>query len=201
MGLALGALLGQVLVDPRPIRRRKETYLFVAAAAILLALGFALQKTRGYVSLLNRASRAIEQHRLNDASKDLEQVVAHNPKNTMALVLLGNVYLQQKDYPRAESTLKKAAATDPGNLGVQYNLGLLYESTGRFEEARVIFDKLTAKDPDDDAAWVLLGSRPGRPRSRSRRYRRLYESHRRKPEERRSLPRTRPRPIKIAEVG
>ena len=74
----------------------------------------------------------------------------------MALVLLGNVYLQQKDYPRAESTLKKAAATDPGNLGVQYNLGLLYESTNRFEEARVIFDKLTAKDPDDDAAWVLL---------------------------------------------
>ena len=158
MGLALGALLGQVLVDPRPIRRRKETYLFVAAAAILLALAFALQKTRGYVSLLNRASRAIEQHRLNDASKDLEQVVAHNPNNTMALVLLGNVYLQQKDYPRAESTLKKAAATDPGNLGVQYNLGLLYESTNRFEEARVIFDKLTAKDPDDDAAWVLLGA-------------------------------------------
>jgi rhomboid protease GluP len=157
MGLALGALLGQVLVEPQPFRRRKEIYLFLAATVVLLVSGLALQKTRGYVSLLNRASRAIEQHRLTDAVKDLEQVVARNPKNSMALVLLGNVYLQQKDYPHAESTLKKAAANDPGNLGVQYNLGLLYESTGRFEEARVIFEKLTTEDPDDDAAWVLLG--------------------------------------------
>jgi rhomboid protease GluP len=91
MGLAIGALLGQILVEPRPIRRRNEVLVFVATAAVLIAASFALQKTRGYVALLNRASDAIENHKLGKAASDLQQVIEHNPKNNMALVLLGNV--------------------------------------------------------------------------------------------------------------
>ena len=158
MGLAIGALLGQILVEPRPIRRRNEVLVFVATAAVLIAASFALQKTRGYVALLNRASDAIENHKLGEAASDLQQVIEHNPKNNMALVLLGNVYLQQKDYAKAEAVLKKAEANDPGNLGVQYNLGLLYEATDRFEQARVIFERLTREDAEDDSSWVLLGA-------------------------------------------
>jgi rhomboid protease GluP len=158
MGLAIGALLGQILVEPRPIRRRNEVLVFVATAAVLIAASFALQKTRGYVALLNRASDAIENHKLGKAASDLQQVIEHNPKNNMALVLLGNVYLQQKDYAKAEAVLKKAEANDPGNLGVQYNLGLLYEATDRFEQARVIFERLTREDAEDDSSWVLLGA-------------------------------------------
>jgi len=158
MGLALGALLGQILVEPRPLRRRNEILLFAIAAVVLIAAALALQRTRGYVGLLSRASDAIEQKRLGDATRDLEKVIASEPKNRMALVLLGNVYMQQKNYPQAETVLKKAEANDPTDLAVQFNLGLLYESTNRFEEARKIFDKLTKERPDDDDAWALLGS-------------------------------------------
>ena len=87
----------------------------------------------------------------------MQRIIQRNPKNNLALVLLGNVYLQQKDYANAESVLKMAEANDAGNLGVQYNLGLLYASTNRFEQARVIFERLTREDSDDESSWLLLG--------------------------------------------
>jgi len=157
-GLLLGAVLGQFLMTHPDSRRSWEWLTFGAAAVLLFVAARFVKQSRGYVVALVRGSEAIEKGNLDEGIAQLQGAVGRDPRNNAALVLLGNAYLQQKNYAQAEQVLKRAQANDAADLAVQYNLGLLYQSTGRFEPAREIFAKLTRENPKDDDAWVMLGS-------------------------------------------
>lgn len=156
MGLALGGVLGPRLMEPRDQRRAHERMVFVAAALLLVGFGSYVKETNGYVAAFGSGGHATNQ--LDQAISTLEASVARNPKNKVALGLLGDAYLQKKDYPHAESALKRLLQLDPDNLPAKYNLGLTYAGMERYEDARQIFTELVQEDPNDDDNWMLLGA-------------------------------------------
>jgi rhomboid protease GluP len=158
MGLALGALIGPQLMESPEQRKAHHTVVFIAAAIVLIGFGTYVKHKNGYVTAIGAAGQAFTGGRLDDAIAALQTTVAHDPKNTVALGLLGGAYLDKKDYARAESTLKRVLELDPNNVPAKYNLGLTYAAEGRYEEARQVYSDLVQRDPKDDDTWVLLGA-------------------------------------------
>ena len=60
--------------------------------------------------------------------------------------------LLQGNYERAEATLRVALSINSKNPYALLNLGVLYQNTGRLEEAREMYQKLIALNPEDVAA-------------------------------------------------
>jgi rhomboid protease GluP len=156
-GLALGAVLGPQLMESPDRRRSHERMTFVAAALVLVAFGTYVKQKNSYVVALGNPGQ-VSKNQLDQAIATLQASVARNPRNKVALGLLGNAYLQRKDYPNAESTLKGVLQLDPNDASAKYNLGLTYAGMGRYEEARQIYADLVQQDPKDDDTWVLLGA-------------------------------------------
>jgi tetratricopeptide (TPR) repeat protein len=81
---------------------------------------------------------AFLRHQANDldaAVLGYAQVLAIDPLHPDALNLLGVVYSQKKDYPRAINQLLKAIASKVGFIDAWLNLAKTFSSAGRFEEA------------------------------------------------------------------
>ena len=158
MGLALGAILGPHRTEVPERRQAQERVVFIAAAFLLVGMGTLVKRQNGYVAVFGGSSQASDPAQIDRAIAELQSTVARKPNNKAALSLLGNAYLRKKDYPHAESTLKRVLELDPSDLPAKYNLGLIYGTTGRDEQARQIFAELTEQDPNDDDSWALLGS-------------------------------------------
>jgi membrane associated rhomboid family serine protease/Flp pilus assembly protein TadD len=158
MGLGLGAALAPYLMAHPDRRWGYETFIFITASILLIAAGSFVERRNGYVVFISRSGQAMSRGQLDQAIGGLQQAVAKNPGNKTALGLLGEAYLQKKDYSSAETALKGVLALDPGDATAQYDLGLIYGTTGRYEEARQMFARLAERNPKDDDAWVLLGS-------------------------------------------
>ncbi len=60
------------------------------------------------------------------------------------------------DSSRIEN-LKQMLANDPQDSFARYALGLEYVSSGRFEDAREIFEELRVLDPNYSATYYQLG--------------------------------------------
>jgi membrane associated rhomboid family serine protease/Flp pilus assembly protein TadD len=158
MGLGLGAALAPYLTAHPDRRRGYQSLIFITSSILLLGAGSLVERRNGYVVFASRADQAMSRAELDQAIGNLQQAVAKNPGNKTALGLLGQAYLQRKDYSSAETALQRVLALDPGDATAQYNLGLIYGTTGRYEEARQMFARLAEQDPKDDEIWVLLGS-------------------------------------------
>lgn len=64
------------------------------------------------------------ENRTADAIREFERVVAIDPDDPGTNVNLGQIYLEQRQYPAAVAVLRKAAAVEPYNVSAAYNLGL-----------------------------------------------------------------------------
>jgi rhomboid protease GluP len=157
MGLALGAVLAPHLTELSDRRVAHERVVFTAAAFVLIGFGIFVKQQNDYVTAYTRASEALDRGQADQAIAELGHRAARKPNDRVTLGLLGSAYLQKKDYPRAEASLKQLLEIDPANTQAKYNLGLVYGSTNRYEESRQMFADLTERDPRDDEAWVLLG--------------------------------------------
>jgi rhomboid protease GluP len=158
MGLALGAVLGRVLMDEPDRRKAAEFFLFLAAAVLLLGCGWVVRQSRGEVVAVERGRRALEKRQPDEAIRELEPVVKTHPDDKRAVVLLGRAYTEKKEFAKAESVLQQAVAKKPDDLLAKFNLGYLYVLTKRWEPARQIFSELTQAVPKDENSWILLGS-------------------------------------------
>lgn len=158
MGLALGAVLGRVLMDEPDRRKTAETFLFLAAAVLLLGCGWAVRQSRGEVVAVEKGRQALENRHPDEAIRELEPVVKSHPDDNRALVLLGRAYIEKKEFAKAETVLQQAVAKKPDDLLAKFNLGYLYVATQRWERAMPIFAELTLKIPKDEDSWILLGN-------------------------------------------
>lgn len=158
MGLAIGALLAPNLSRLPEERTNNGYVIFLAVALVLLGAWIGVKHVRGYAVPFGRGLDALRSKQPVRAIPDLEAAARLRPQNLLVQGLLGETYVQVKDYPRAETTLKRVLELKPGDPAAQFNLGLVYGATGRYEDARQAFSVYTKRDPNNDDAWMMLGS-------------------------------------------
>jgi tetratricopeptide (TPR) repeat protein len=78
--------------------------------------------------------------KLDAAILELKRAAADPPFPDTAYYI-GSAYLKRQDLGLAEEWLRRAAEVAPRDPAVQYELGLLYSSTGRKEEAQEAYSK------------------------------------------------------------
>jgi rhomboid protease GluP len=158
MGLGLGALLGPFLTQPVKRRVRIEWVIFIATTFLLIGAFIQVKRVNGYIVPFGRAIDALQRAQPEKALPDLAIVAQMRPRDPVVQELLGETYIRVKDYPQAESALKRVLELKPSDAAAQFNLGLVYGATGRYEDARQAFAAITQRDPKNDDAWMMLGS-------------------------------------------
>ncbi len=73
------------------------------------------------------------ENRGEDAIASLEHVLAADPRDLGANLVLGQVYLQQRKFDEAVATFRIAAAAEPYNVSAAYNLGVALTRGGQRE--------------------------------------------------------------------
>jgi tetratricopeptide (TPR) repeat protein len=115
----------------------------VAAVILLVAAGTAAAEDKQkFAVLLEQGQQLAAQGKLAEAIAAYEQALAVIPDEPRALAERGLVELRQKDYKRADATMRMAIAhaTDPAiRGGALYNLGLVQEAQGDKAAAKVSY--------------------------------------------------------------
>jgi tetratricopeptide (TPR) repeat protein len=94
---------------------------------------------------------------LGQACALYQQVLARDEANDEALHLLGVLYHQQGDHPRAAALIGQAVALKPNVPAYHANLAEAYRAVGQFEQAAGCCRAALSLSPDYPAALVNLG--------------------------------------------
>ncbi len=99
--------------------------------------------------------------RTAEAKQRLNQVIAAHPKDTEALMALGNIERGRKEYPACAATYTKAIGTIPelqkNNWVVLYFRGICYERSHQWPSAEADMKKALALFPDQPLVLNYLG--------------------------------------------
>jgi len=87
----------------------------------------------------------------------LNKVTEESPNNPVPFINLAMIQKIMKNYPLAEKSLNDAIQLDPFNPVANQELALLYRKTGRFKEARQVYEKILTKYPNFTMARKNLG--------------------------------------------
>lgn len=86
-----------------------------------------------------------------------EKVVELNPKHKTAWTYLGQAYMEQVQYDKAEKAFKKQVELNPYDEVVYNDLGMLYDRMHKYDEAAVQYRKQIEVNPLDQYAHRNLG--------------------------------------------
>jgi len=87
----------------------------------------------------------------------LEAIVAKEPQNLQALITLGNLYFDAKQYQKAIDTYQRAIAIDPKNPDVRTDLGIMYRAVKEYDKAIAEFKEAARLDPNHRNSRFNLG--------------------------------------------
>jgi Flp pilus assembly protein TadD len=90
----------------------------------------------------------LKDEKYKQAIEILESVVKRENRVTAPFVNLGVAYMKVGKMDKAEQSLLQAIKLDPGHPIANNELGLLYRKTGRFSQARKIYEKTLDNYPD-----------------------------------------------------
>lgn len=103
------------------------------------------------------AMESIKSEEYDKAIKLLNKVIAQPPGSAVPYINLALVYKKTENLKLAEENLKLAIKIEPENPVANNEYALLYRKTGRFAEARQIYEKLLEKYPNFMMAHKNLG--------------------------------------------
>jgi arylsulfatase A-like enzyme/tetratricopeptide (TPR) repeat protein len=103
-----------------------------------------------------RAELEFRAGKFTEAESDLKAAIALTPRAPDLHFNLAQVYEAEKDVPRAVESYRAETEVAPQNFGAHLNLGLLYFTGGRVEEASACFQKLLELRPGEPRASFLL---------------------------------------------
>jgi superkiller protein 3 len=98
--------------------------------------------------MLEQASSRVESGDYDEALGLFYRILEENPTSGEAYLGIGDVYLDQHDYERAEPALSRAAKLEPRNYLAQYRHGLSLQMLDRFLEAIKAYHRALTIDPD-----------------------------------------------------
>ncbi len=94
---------------------------------------------------------------LSKAQDTLKQAVALKPDYASALYLVAEVYDRQGDRAQAIASAQQARTLNPQDVGINYELGVLYYLDNQFDAARVPFEQAVVLNPNYSNARYFLG--------------------------------------------
>lgn len=94
--------------------------------------------------------------RLEDAVGVCREGLTHYPENSVALVVLGRLFVEQEKWEEAEGVLEKAVALSPENLAGYRELVTVYQATGSHGSEREALKVLLNLNPNDEDARSRL---------------------------------------------
>jgi tetratricopeptide (TPR) repeat protein len=92
-----------------------------------------------------------------EARKMAEEVLALDPDDAEALILLGNSYAGQQNFEKSIEALQKVLESDPNNLQAHINLGAARFGARQPKEAEQAFLDAVARNPESTVALLALG--------------------------------------------
>jgi len=113
--------------------------------------------TAGVTQTLERARAVYREGQTGKAKALLEDVLQHHPGNAEAMHLLGLMTHHENDQVRAVAWLEKAVATNAEVASFHGDLGEVYRTLGRHEDAIVCCRRALALDPNYPQALNSLG--------------------------------------------
>jgi tetratricopeptide (TPR) repeat protein len=105
-------------------------------------------------ALFQQARIFMKRGLLDQAEKNIRQVLTAFPRDRISLQQLGELCKIKRDYQGALECFGRILAIDPEDLGAHYNLMLVYRKLGRTEEAKAEA-KIFADLKDDPGALSL----------------------------------------------
>jgi len=105
---------------------------------------------------VERGYRLAQNGDLKAAETELRQAVALEPKDAVALALLGIVLSQAQKLDEANTYLERALQLDPTDTNARYNLALNQFRMGKQEAARANVDRVLEEQPDHKQAAALI---------------------------------------------
>jgi tetratricopeptide (TPR) repeat protein len=97
--------------------------------------------------LLQKASELESRGQLTEAIAGYQKVLAHEPSNIDALLLLGRAQLQQGQFEASAKALRRAVTLRPQHGPAQLLLGVALSSDNQPQEALSCFERALAADP------------------------------------------------------
>ncbi|MBN2055145.1 sulfatase-like hydrolase/transferase [bacterium] len=140
-----------VAVTDEMVERLRALGYFVGGGAAGDGAGEALPDPKERIGLFNlyqQASGLLSRKNLEEGAALLEKLVEEDPGNSRFLMELGDVYTDLGQYERAEELLIRALQLRAQDAGLEYLLGLCYESWGKPDRALAHYDKALAMDED-----------------------------------------------------
>jgi len=125
--------------------------------AALDLMNAGLEDNPGNTDLLYGRSLVYERMgRIDDAEKDLQQMLARDADDPRALNALGYMLTNHgDDYPRARTLIARALRADPDNAAVLDSMGWVQYKLGRMDRARENLEKAYKSQPDAEVAAHL----------------------------------------------
>lgn len=120
-------------------------------------VGQALQSNPDAAALLAMGDLQMKSGQSDQATNTYLKVLQIDPKNTVALSNLANLFGGKGDYARALDFAQQAATSDQNSALAQYTLGTQYQNNNRSEEAIVSYARATQLDPNFALAHRALG--------------------------------------------
>lgn len=121
-------------------------------------------------SVISRITMLRRQGKFDEALSTADEYLQKSPNTRLQSKILaskGNIYIESKDYPKAEQSFRAALAVYPDNVPALTNLGIVLLQQGEREKARDVFVKVLEINPQQDVAIKylesILSSRPLKP--------------------------------------
>ena len=114
--------------------------------------------TRLTVWWLNRrANTALIFKRNQQAVEAYREMLAVDPRNEFALLMIGNLLAEAGDHAKAIAELERLTQLNPKHADAWFNLGFLHDKTDHPVEAERCFRRAVELKPSLDRAWYGLG--------------------------------------------
>ncbi len=110
-----------------------------------------------YTQHMQLANQLIDQHKLWDATHELEQASSLNPTSVEAYLVSADVYNAQKRYPEALEAAKRAVLNDSNSSRAHEALARAYLCAGEVGESLRQAQQSITLDPNNSMAHNLLG--------------------------------------------
>ena len=108
-------------------------------------------------SMLQQAIQAFQGGNFDMADSILKRVLQVDPKNLLALNVLGLIKASEAKYTEAANFLGRAAQISPNDASIQFNLAKAHRDSGNDKDAIAHHKKSVALDPNDQEAWLSYG--------------------------------------------